>query len=610
MSPSRVASCPFLPSAWLDARPRRRRRARVSPSARGAHDEPVSRGWAFRGERRSTNGRKRPLRFMEVDAPLVRRHHARPVVERRRWLSGIDRRAGQRVRIHPRGTLFTWVSDLAIEAAARHVQALASPLTVPVLHVGPGIVFANPPPTQPRPSLSLEAAATCALRACEVAARLHARGVGRLGFGPSHLRLIEENGDRQIRWLVPGVPDLDFVRGALELAGDRAKESQHPRWRYDFDPILHDLWQLSFFFFSLLAPEVQRGGGLDPDGREALGTLVRIRDEGPEGAGIRDAASMAGIFTKIAPLPATSGEALPVVRVLPRLYPDWDDVVADGEVLLKNEARNPDYFASRSRLRTTSAPAGRGRVVTSPRRSTTPSGPLPSTIMPPTTRQGRCCSTPRIAVPRQARRFQRSAKSSMFTQRPAGRESRSTEELDADLARPAPRHCALIHGSTRPRPICAAPRSFIRRPSPRVRFPPLRALATPVGTRAPSVLHSLRLPRSHPSPDQTCPGRRRRSPSNGMPEERWRGRSRTEDLAATSSAPMHRSAFAVKRLHVLPRAREARFPDPRAPSPPLARPRPHAPRRPFRPLLAQHVPLPGVDGSALQAQGFLRRAAT
>ena len=144
-------------------------------------------------------------------------------------------------------------------------------------------------------------------------------------------------------WPVPGVPDLDLFE-ALELAGDRAKESQHPRWRYDFDPILHDLWQLSFFFFSLLAPEVQRGGGLDPDGREALGTLVRIRDEGPEGAGIRDAASMAGIFTKIAPLPATSGEALPVVRVLPRLYPDWDDVVADGEVLLKNEARNPDYF--------------------------------------------------------------------------------------------------------------------------------------------------------------------------------------------------------------------------------------------------------------------------
>lgn len=259
------------------------------------------------------------------------------------WLAGVDRQTGARVKIYPRDHTPTWVKDLAFEAVARRVQALASPYTVPVLHVGPGVIFAEPPPVQPRPALPIERAAVCAFQACELTARLHAEGCGRLGFGPSHLRLVEEGGDWQIRWLIPGIAELDLYE-ALELADDRGKESSHPRWDWKFDPIQHDLWQLAFFFFSLLAADAQRGEGLDPDRAEALRTLARIRDEGPEAAGVRDAASMAGLFAVLAGSPATRAETLPVVRALPRLYPDWDEVIAEGEALLQSESRHLGYI--------------------------------------------------------------------------------------------------------------------------------------------------------------------------------------------------------------------------------------------------------------------------
>jgi len=251
------------------------------------------------------------------------------------WLGGTDRQTGQRVYIHPRGFTYAWVHDLAIETVAQRVKALALRHTVPVLHVGPGIVYAAPPPAARRPSLPLEAAAACAQQACDVAARLHEQGCGRLSFGPSHLRLVQESGDWQIRWLVPGEPELDLLE-ALEIADDRTAEVDHPRWRWPYvAPIPYDLWQLAFFFFSLLAPDARTGRDLDADRREALRMLMRIRDEGPEAAGLHDAATMAGLFALLARSPTLSAKPLPVVRVFPRLYPDWDEVIVDGEALLK-----------------------------------------------------------------------------------------------------------------------------------------------------------------------------------------------------------------------------------------------------------------------------------
>jgi tetratricopeptide (TPR) repeat protein len=253
------------------------------------------------------------------------------------WIAGIERRTGARVQIHPRSGLALWAWDLAIEAVARRVQALALPYTLPVLHVGPGVVFAAPPLVQPRPSLAIEEAAACALQACEATAHLHAQGCGPLVFGPSHLRLVEESGEWQIRWRVPGVVDLDMFE-ALEVSDDRSREQAHQRWQSDVDPIERDLWQIAFFFFSLLAADAQRGEALDPERGEVLRTLTRIRDEGPSASTIHDAASMAGLFVVLARLPAMRAEALPVVRVLPRLYPDWDMVIAEGEAWLASES--------------------------------------------------------------------------------------------------------------------------------------------------------------------------------------------------------------------------------------------------------------------------------
>ncbi|UQA59369.1 heme biosynthesis HemY N-terminal domain-containing protein [Polyangium aurulentum] len=259
------------------------------------------------------------------------------------WLAGVDERTGARVKIHPRVDTHTWVKDLATEAVARRVQALASPYTVPVLHVGPGVVFAEPPPVRPRPSMGIDVAASCAFQACEVTARLHERGCGSLGFGPSHLRLVEEGGEWQIRWLIPGVADLDLL-DALELAKDRVAERNHPRWDWKIDPIQHDLWQLAFFFFSLLAADALRGEDLDPDRGKALRGLTRIRDEGPKAIGFHDAAAMAHLFAVLAGLPATRVEELPSVCALPRLYPDWDEVIAEGEALLGSESRHLVYI--------------------------------------------------------------------------------------------------------------------------------------------------------------------------------------------------------------------------------------------------------------------------
>ncbi|MRG98622.1 hypothetical protein [Polyangium spumosum] len=248
------------------------------------------------------------------------------------WLHGSDRQSGARVLVHPRSYPYTWTDDLATEAVARTVQSLALPYTVPVLHVGPGIVFAEPPPVRPWPSLGIEAAATCALQTCEVAAHLHARGCGPLLFGPSHLRLVEKDGHWQIRWLVPGFEAVDMYEAR---AKDHERERAHSRLLGSSASIERDVGLIAGFFVSLLAAVPPPEEILDPAPREAFRTLRRIREEGPEAAGVKDAASLAGIFAVLARVPSTRIQGFPVVRALPRVFPDWDIVITDGEELLK-----------------------------------------------------------------------------------------------------------------------------------------------------------------------------------------------------------------------------------------------------------------------------------
>ena len=256
------------------------------------------------------------------------------------WLHGRDRQSGARVLVDPRGYSYTWRHDLATETVARTVQSLALPYTVPVLHVGPGIVFAEPPPTRLWPSLGIEAAATCALQACEVVTQLHARGCGRLFFGPSHLRLVEADGHWQIRWLVPGFEAVDLYEA---LAKDHEREHGDPRLQGLLAPIERDIRRIACFFFSLLAADHPAGETLAPAPREAFRTLLRIiREEGPAAVGIEDGASLAGIFAVLARVPSTHIEGFPVVRALPKVFPDWDLVIADGEELWKSDSLHRD----------------------------------------------------------------------------------------------------------------------------------------------------------------------------------------------------------------------------------------------------------------------------
>lgn len=249
------------------------------------------------------------------------------------WLPAVDTRTKQPVLIHPRGYGFAWPEDIAFETNAKRIQSLSLPGTVPILHVGRGVVFAEPPTAVPRPKLPVKRAAKHALDAAAITARLHAEGIGRLAFGPSNLRLIDE----QMHWLLPGIVELDLL-DALQATPPRERKlvDSEARWRYDIDPIQSDLWQLYFFFFSLV----------EDDQTAVPSTITRLRNEGPKAAGIRDVAALASLFAAIAHIPQTSIDGLPVVRTLPRVYPDWDEVIADGEDLLKLK----DHYADSIQL--------------------------------------------------------------------------------------------------------------------------------------------------------------------------------------------------------------------------------------------------------------------
>ncbi|HRI65566.1 MAG TPA: hypothetical protein PK156_15060 [Polyangium sp.] len=245
------------------------------------------------------------------------------------WLPGVDTQTKQPVLIHPRGYGFAWAKDLAFEAIAKRVQSLSLPGTVPILHVGRGVVFAQPLPVRPRPVLQIEHAAQLALDAAIITARLHAEGVGRLGFGPSHLRLLDDNGRWQMHWLIPGIFEIDLLDALQSMtAKERKREGRLASWKNDLGPVQSDVWRLCRFFFSLVDSKSMA---------ESVSALVRLRDEGPDAAGIDNAASLARHFATIAGLSQATVESLPIVCTLPRVFPNWDEVIADGEELLAAE---------------------------------------------------------------------------------------------------------------------------------------------------------------------------------------------------------------------------------------------------------------------------------
>jgi tetratricopeptide (TPR) repeat protein len=264
------------------------------------------------------------LSFLADDAEPAREESA----EKPWLLPGIDRQTGAAVGIMPLSA--PWLPDaLRTVTVARRVMELGLPSTIEILHADRGVVFADPPLVpQERPILPLEAAARCALEACEVVARLHAAGAaareGGLYFGPGHLHLVQ-SGEWHIRWLVPGPATMrDILKPAdyftaLERLG----------------PIRLDVFRLAAFFFSLCPASGARGAGarLDSARAAALEGLTRsCREPGDELP-----ANVASLARQILLLATPSEEmaariaALPEVFTLPRLPLDCEQIIAGCE---------------------------------------------------------------------------------------------------------------------------------------------------------------------------------------------------------------------------------------------------------------------------------------
>ncbi|WAS96824.1 tetratricopeptide repeat protein [Nannocystis punicea] len=277
------------------------------------------------------------------------------------WTTAVDRRTGDRVRVLERlpEEFWQWAASMWAEAVARHVVAAASPHTVPILHVGQGVVFAEPPPAVARPRLPPAQAAACALAACEVVARLHAIGCGGEGgrtahgrldfdmpmpidFGRHNLRMTQRSGEWTIAWLVPSHRELadlddappetdpDALARDLEdrIAGSVTDEAADLPPQYDphSDPIAGDLARLAGFYLSLAPPARGQPAIVDAVRRLAAGEPV-----------VRDVAGLARLLQGLAPAASDWDAriaALPVVDVLPLPALDWDRVIAAGEARL------------------------------------------------------------------------------------------------------------------------------------------------------------------------------------------------------------------------------------------------------------------------------------
>jgi tetratricopeptide (TPR) repeat protein len=250
-----------------------------------------------------------PLEVRGARRRAIRGIEREPLTEEALWLRGTDRVTDAPVIIEPRGGVFEWVRDLQHEAMARQAAAMALPYLVPVLHAGPGVVYADPPPGLPRGTFTVEEAAELGLQACVATASLRARGVGLLCFDRSNLRVTGAPGSYRIAWLVPGVP---------EMAAIEAGRGRRPPWVAD--PVRRTVLGLLDFFCSLL-PEVR--AIIEPIARRAIGCA--------------DVAALARVLLSLLPASsplAASVERLPRVEVLPPLPMDWDGIIADGEGLL------------------------------------------------------------------------------------------------------------------------------------------------------------------------------------------------------------------------------------------------------------------------------------
>lgn len=262
-----------------------------------------------------------------------------PPIEQLLGLRGVDRETGAPVLVEPCEPDYEWQRYLLHEAMARRAAALGSPYLVPVLHVGPGVVYfrdrvdnshgvivkerytgpsivrAEPPPGLPRGAFTVAEAAQLALQVCTAAAALHATGVGALFFDPGNLRITGSPGAYRVAWLVPGVAELETVeihtQGKRRRSSSPTKRTGHP---------VRDTVRGAVDFFRSLVPEES--------------SIPAPIDAWP--GRCADVAALACLLLPLAarsPELEAAVEGMPTVRELPPLPLEWDAVIAEGEEL-------------------------------------------------------------------------------------------------------------------------------------------------------------------------------------------------------------------------------------------------------------------------------------
>ncbi|MFT3765082.1 MAG: hypothetical protein QM820_06145 [Minicystis sp.] len=240
------------------------------------------------------------------------------------WLRGRDLHTGAPVLVELRRGAHIWDQDLAAEAVARRVAALALPGVVPVLHVGGVVVYAEPPPDRPRGDCTTVEAAALAVEACAITAALHAGGVAGLCFDPRNLRVVGEGTDRRIAWLVPGAPDIEWLEMGQRDEAVREARSQMRR----LDHVARDVWGLVDFFVTL-----------QPDGAH-LPDAIAVLHRAPERCAGLAVAALAASFVPLVPALAVRVAALPRVAAVPPIPLDYDLVIREGEALLAGAGRH------------------------------------------------------------------------------------------------------------------------------------------------------------------------------------------------------------------------------------------------------------------------------
>lgn len=273
-----------------------------------------------------------------------------PVAEDELWVRAIDRVTGEAVRFVPRSDRMFWGDDLRREAAARVVMQLGLAAVVPVLHAGPGVVYAEAPEAG-WPRLSLTDAAACTISACEAAEALLAAGVDReLHVGPGLLRVL---GGGEVAWVVPGVSSLAAVEAhspGFDYQGREAHErvvagvfgARPKNWDWREDAVARVVWELAGMFFMLAGEEALVA-------EERLAALAQVYLGKDAGLCVAELAALLVPLTAAPELWAERVDKLPHVRVPPRLVMDWDLIVADGEALMAApagdtySARHPQY---------------------------------------------------------------------------------------------------------------------------------------------------------------------------------------------------------------------------------------------------------------------------